>query len=148
MVTHLIIIVIVIITTGAVAVSKLLMRNCTLQVLDVNENTIGDDGISVIVEQLQKVTNSKISELWIMQCGITLTGARSIALLLSVNQNIRMLMLYVNEITTEGARLILQSAVNNKACQAKIGINDKYGSDREVQTMMNLLRDRRRMTIN
>ena len=51
-----IIIVIVMITTGAIAVSKLLVGNCTLQKLDVSENAVGDDGISVIVEQLQHIT--------------------------------------------------------------------------------------------
>ena len=124
------------------------MRNCTLQVLRVSANTIGDDGISVIVEQLKKVTHSRISELWIAECGITLTGARSIASLLSLNQSIKMLQLYNNIITTEGARLILQSAVNNKDCQADIVINNEYKSDSEVRTMMNILRDRRWMTTN
>ena len=148
MMIHIIIIVIVIITTGAIAVSKLLMRNCTLQVLNVSHNIIGDDGISVIVEQLQKVTNSRISLLRIRNCGITLTGARSIASLLSLNQSIRKLALEHNVITTEGARLILQSAVNNKACQADIGIGGEYRSDSEARTMMNILYDRRRMTTN
>ena len=148
MVIHLIIIVIVIITTGAILVSKLLTRNCTLQVLDVSDNTIGDDGISVIVDQLQKVTNSRISKLWIIRCGISLTGARSIASLLSLNQSIRKLVLTDNVITTEGARLILQSAVNNKACQADIHIDGEYWSDIEERTMMKNLRDRRRMTTN
>ena len=139
---HLIIIVIVIITTGAIAVSKLLMGNCTLQVLNVSDNTIGDDGISVIVEQLKKVTNSRISQLCIEECGITLTGARSIASLLSVNQSIRGLVLTGNVITTEGAQLILQSAVNNKACQALIRFDNEYRSDSEVWTMMKILRNR------
>ena len=139
---HVIIIVIVIITTGAIAVSKLLMRNCTLQVLRVSANSIGDDGISVIVEQLNKVTNSRISQLWIAECGITLTGARSIASLLSLNKSIKMLELHNNVITTEGARLILQSAVNNEAGQAHIVIDDRYNSDSEVRTMMNILRNR------
>ena len=51
-----IIIVTVMITTGAITVSKLLVGNCTLQVLYVSYNPIGDDGISVIVEQLQHIT--------------------------------------------------------------------------------------------
>ena len=148
MVIHVLVIVIVIITTGAIAVSKLLMRNCTLRALNVSINTIGDDGISVIVEQLQKITDSRISELWIDGCGITLTGARSIASFLSLNQSIRLLVLTGNVITTEGAWLILQSAVNNKACQAQIDIDGEYESDSEVLTMMNVLRDRRKMTTN
>ena len=110
-----------------------------------NENTIGDDGITAIATAL---TNSRISQLWVMECGITLTGARSIATLLLANHSISMLVLSDNAITTEGAHLILQSAVNNKACQVDIGIDDEYRRDSEVQTMMNILRDRRWMKTN
>ena len=59
--------------TGAIAVSKLLMRNCTLQELNVGFNTIGDDGISVIVEQLQKITS--LTELVVMECGLSVKGS-------------------------------------------------------------------------
>ena len=67
-----IIIVIVMITTGAIAVSKILMGNCTLQVLNVTNNTIGDDGISVIVEQLKHITT--LTELGVTQCGLSVKG--------------------------------------------------------------------------
>ena len=67
-----IIIVIVMITTGAIAVSKLLVGNCTLQVLDVSDNDIGDDGISVIVEQLQYITT--LSKLYVYRCGLSVKG--------------------------------------------------------------------------
>ena len=60
------------ITTGAIAVSKILMGNCTLQVLNVISNTIGDDGISVIVEQLQHITT--LTELFVIQCGLSVKG--------------------------------------------------------------------------
>ena len=110
-----------------------------------SDNNIGDDGITAIATAL---TNSRISQLVVYGCGITLTGARSLATLLSVNQSIKDLSLHGNPITTEGARLILQSAVNNKACQVNILIDDEYKSDSEVQTMMNILEDRRMMTKN
>ena len=110
-----------------------------------SNNNISDDGITAIATAL---TNSKIRVLWIGKCGITLTGARSIASLLSLDQSIRELVLLDNEITTEGARLILQSAVNNKACQADISIDAEHCSDSEVRTMSNILSDRKRMTIN
>ena len=67
-----IIIVIVMIITGAIAVSKILMGNCTLQVLNVSGNTIGDDGISVIVEQLQHITT--LTELSVIECGLSVKG--------------------------------------------------------------------------
>ena len=65
-------IVIVMITTGAIAVNKILMGNCTLQVLNVSSNTIGDDGISVIVEQLQHITT--LTELDVTKCGLSVKG--------------------------------------------------------------------------
>ena len=67
-----IIIVIVMITTGAIAVSKLLVGNCTLQYLNVNHNDIGDDGISVIVEQLQHITT--LTKLYVLECGLSGKG--------------------------------------------------------------------------
>ena len=61
------------ITTGAIAVSKLLVGNCTLQVLSVAGNNIGDDGISVIVEQLQH--NTTLTELHVIGCGLSVKGS-------------------------------------------------------------------------
>ena len=116
-----------------------------IQVLWMSDNTITDDGITAIATAL---TNSKISQLRVDGCGITLTGARSIATLLITNHSISKLVLYGNPITTEGAHLILQSAVNNKACQADIMIDGEYWEDSEGQRMMNILRDRRRMKTN
>ena len=110
-----------------------------------SDNRIGDDGITAIATAL---TNSRISQLWVRGCGITLTGARSIATLLSANHSISMLVLHDNPITTEGAHLILQSAVNNKACQADISIDYEYARDSEVQPMMDILRNRSRMKTN
>ena len=132
-------------STGATVISKLLMNNCVIQELYIRGNAIGDDGITAIATAL---TNSRISELRVTGCGITLTGARSLATLLSVNQNIRELWLLGNPITTEGAHIILQSAVNNEACQADIGIDIEYIRDSEVKTLMNIMEDRRRMKTN
>ena len=132
-------------STGATVISKLLMDNCMIQQLRMSYNTIGDDGITAIATAL---ANSRISKLWVLDCGITVTGARSIATLLLANHSIRELGLHNNPITTEGAHLILQSAVNNKACQVMIYIDDEYWRDSKVQTMKNILRDRRRMKTN
>ena len=60
------------ITTGAITVSKLLVGNCTLQVLNVSNNNIGDVGISVIVEQLQH--NTSLTKLCIVTCGLSVKG--------------------------------------------------------------------------
>ena len=64
------------ITTGAIAVSKILMGNRTLQVLDMSNNSIGDDGISVIVEQLQHITT--LTELNVVTCGLSVKGTYTI----------------------------------------------------------------------
>ena len=129
---------------GATAISKLLMDNRIIQELYMSNNNIGDDGITVIAEA---ATNFEIWELRVTRCGITLIGAKSIATLLSVNNTIRELWLWQNPLTTKGAYLILQSAVNNTACQVDIWIDDQYRSDM-VLTIMKILEDRRKMKTN
>ena len=52
--------------------SKLLVENYTLQVLRVSDNGIGDDGISVIVEQLQHITT--LTVLYVEKCGLSAKG--------------------------------------------------------------------------
>ena len=128
-------------SSGATVISKLLMNNCMIELLGIRNNDIGDDGITAIATVL---TKSRISELSVYGCSITLPGARSLAKLLSVNQSIRELRLPGNPITTEGAHLNLQSAVNNEACQADIKIDDDYSSNSRAQMLMNILEDRRR----
>ena len=50
-----------------------------------------------------------------------------------------------NAIGHEGAHVILQSAVNNEACQADIHFDDVYMIDSEVRKLINIMEDRRRM---
>ena len=135
---------IIVYSTGVTVISKLLKDNHVIQELHMSHNNIGDDGITAIATAL---TNSTIRELWVNKCSITLTGARSIATLLSVNQSIRMLWLCNNPITTKGAHVILQSAVNNEASQVDIMIDNEY-ADIELWRMKNILRFRRRMKMN
>ena len=113
-----------------------------IQELWLSDKDICDDGIHAIATAL---TNSRIIKLWVEGCSITVTGAKSLATLLSVNQSIKKLWLHGNPITTEGACLLLQSAVNNEACQVDIRINDEYNRDSEVQRMMNILENKRRV---
>ena len=122
------------IATGAISISKMMMVNHSLQLLSMNNNYIGDDGISAIAGVLG---NCKINELWIRECGITLTGARSLAATLSSNHTIVTLDLSDNPITVEGALLITKSAIHNKVCQ-HVMIDDEYQSDGVVR-MMNIL---------
>ena len=123
---------------GAISISKMMMVNHSLQVLDMRYNKIGDDGISAIAEMLG---NCKIIELYVSGCGITLTGARSLAAALSSSHTIRQLWLGNNPITVEGALPIVKSAVDNVVCQY-VWIDDKYMND-EVKKMMTILEDRK-----
>ena len=111
------------------------MEKCSLQVLDMSgNNDIGDDGITAIARTLN---NSQIAKLYVSRCGITFTGAKSLAAELLVSESIKILDILGNPITVEGARLILQSAVNNEICEQVI-IED-YQDDDEVKKMMNIL---------
>ena len=126
------------ITTGAISISKMMMVNHSLQELSMSYNNIGDDGISAIAGALG---NCKINTLGVAECGITLTGARSLAVALSSNHTITELWLSNNPITVEGALLIVKSAVDNTVCQ-HVRIGDVYMSDKGVMKMMNVLEDR------
>ena len=130
------------ITTGAISISKMMMVNHSLQELNMRNNNIGDDGISAIAGALG---NCQINILSVNQCGITLTGAKSLAEVLSSNHTIRELWLRGNPITVEGALLIVKSAVDNTVCQC-VGIDDEYEND-EITKMMNILEDRRRREV-
>ena len=125
------------ITTGAISISKMMMVNHSLQELIMGHNNIGDDGISAIGGALG---NCKINTLDIGECGITFTGARSLAASLLSNHTIRLLVLGDNSITVEGALLIVKSAVDNTVCQ-RVDIDYEYKND-EIEKMMNILEDR------
>ena len=65
-------IVIVMIITGAVYISQLLNVTHTLQVLYMNGNDIGDDGMAVISEALQH--NKSLTTLRVAWCGLSVKG--------------------------------------------------------------------------
>ena len=130
--------------TGAIAISKKLKEDkCMIEELRMSHNNFGDIGIDAITSS---INNKKINTLCISTCGITYNGAESLARLLSNSQNITELQLFGNLITTMGARVMLQSAVNNRACKADIAIDDSYRSDPEVERMLNTLKERRENT--
>ena len=130
-------------STGAIAIGKKLKEDkCTIEELRMSYNNFGDNGIDVIANSI----NEKIKTLCISKCGITYNGAESLSKLLSVNQNITELKLFDNNITVMGARLILQSAINNKACKVDIAIDNSYQSDPKVARMLNTLKERRENT--
>ena len=70
-------------------------------------------------------------------------GATVISKLLMNNCVIQLLDMELNPIGVEGARVMLQSAVNNEACQAYINFgNGRYSGDSEVRRLMGILEDR------
>ena len=128
-------------TTGARFIGELLQVNTVLHSLWMGYNNIGDDGTSVIAGALGK---SRISVLNLWKCGITVTGAKELATGLSVNQSIKKLYIGGNPITVEGARLVLQSAVNNGVCE-EVYVDDDYRTYSEVQKISNILYTRQQV---
>ena len=61
-----------IVITGAVYISQLLNVTHTLQVLDLYNNDIGDDGMAVISEALQH--NRSLTTLGVAKCGLSVKG--------------------------------------------------------------------------
>ena len=128
------------ITTGAISISQALMVNQTLLELQIGGNKIGDDGITAIAGSL---SNSNITQLDVEDCYIGLFGVTSLAAALSSNRNIKILWLYSNLITLNGARLIVKSAVDNGVCKS-VWVDSEYEDDEEIKRMMTILNDRRR----
>ena len=128
--------------TGAISISTMMMVNQSLKELYIWGNNFGDDGISAIARALG---SCKVLKLNIENCGITLTGAKSLAAALSSNRMVRELWLLGNFITVKGALLIANSAVHNLVCQY-VNFNDEYMSD-EIQKMVNVLENRKRQGV-
>ena len=131
------------ITTGAISISQALMVNQILQKLDMECNQIGDDGITAIASSL---SNSSITLLNVNWCGISVVGVRSLAEVISSNQNIRTLWLWKNPITVDGARLIMKAAMDNAVCEI-VWIDSEYYDDDEVKRMKNILYNRRKQDV-
>ena len=124
------------ITVGATTVAELIKTKSTLKYLSLSNNYIGDDGISATARALGKIG---INKLEVDGCGIALKGARALAELLSLNKNVTLLNLWRNPITTEGARLIFQSAVGNGVCNCVPMDSQIYEDDREAKMLQEIL---------
>ena len=117
--------------------------NHTLQFLDINSNPIGDEGIAVIATNLK---NSMISKLYVGWCKITVTGAKSLAGCLLNNYYIKLLGVWGNDITVNGAIAILEAALSNNVCE-EVRIDDEYKSDDKVKEMLRILEERKRQEV-
>jgi len=122
----------------------------TLQLLDISDNPMGDEGIAVIATTLD---NARISTLNVINCNITVTGAKLLAEHFKNNRSIKFSALYFpissnfkNNITVDGAIAILEAAVANGVCQGVI-IDDKHKSDDKVEELMSILEERKRQEV-
>ena len=127
--------------------------NHTLQVLNICDSYIGDEGIAAIARTLD---NASISELHVSDCDITVTGAKSLAAALKNNHTIKSLCLAdelswlntnKNKITVDGAIAILEAAVANGVCQEVTINDDEYKSDDKVKELMSILEERKRKEV-
>ena len=126
------------ITIGAISIGNMMMVNHSLEELNMSFNNIDDGGISAIARGLG---NCKINKLYVSQCGITVTGARSLVTALSSHPTIRELSLQYNHISVEGAQQILEAAVNNTVT-LNVYIDYEYKNDK-VKEMLSILENRR-----
>lgn len=117
--------------------------NQVLQYLDINSNPINDEGIAAIAKNLN---NSRICELIVYNCGITVVGTKELAESLTNNYTIKSLQLEDNDITLNGAIVTLEAAITNGVCQ-KVEIKDRYKSDDKVKGMMTILQRRKRQAV-
>ena len=123
--------------------------NHTLQVLNINSNPIGDEGIAAIARSLD---NASISVLDVRNCNITVIGAKSLAAALKINHTLKSLAVdrfyysYTNNITVDGAIAILEAAVTNRVCQ-NVWIDDEYKSNDKVKELMSILEKRRKQEV-
>ena len=128
----------------------MIKTNHILQVLDIHYNPIGDEGIAAIARTLD---NASISELDVYDCNITVTGAKSLAAALKINQTLKSLIvesslfsLISNNITVDGAIAILEAAVANGVCQ-EVKIDHEYKSNDQVKELMSILEKRRKQEV-
>ena len=128
------------ITVGATYIAELIRTKSTLDLLALDANNLGDDGITTIAGSLGK---SKIDKLMIEECGITLMGAKTLAESLLINKSITLLSLSKNAITVEGACAIFESAVGSGTlCPRVIMDSHLYEDDDEAQLLMEVLQMR------
>ena len=117
--------------------------NHTLQLLDIGNNPIGDEGIAAMATNLNY---SMISKLGVWECNITVTGAKALAECLVNNHNIKLLSVSSNAITVNEVITILEAAVANKVCE-EVMIDYEYQSDDKVKEMMSILEERKRQEV-
>jgi hypothetical protein len=96
---------------GAVAISEALKTNSTLQVIDLEENEIGDKGATAFAKALK--TNTSLQEINLNDNRIGDEGAIAISEALKTNSTLRKINLGHNEIGVESAIAIAEALKTN-----------------------------------
>ncbi|XP_072891526.1 ribonuclease inhibitor-like [Hemitrygon akajei] len=96
--------------SGAEDLASALSTNPSLTELDLSYNKLGDSGVKLVSEAL-RTPECKIQELWLMNVGLTDSGAEDLASALSTNRSLTWLILESNSLTDRSVpalrRLIL-----------------------------------------
>ena len=79
-------------------------------------------------------------------CNFAVDGGKSLATALLQNRTIKLLHMWNNDITVDGAIAVLKSAIANGMCQ-EVMIDDKYKSDEKVKELITILKDRKRREV-
>ena len=91
-------------------VSRMLAVNCSLTLLDISMNSIGDDGVTHLAEALKQ--NKTLEWLDISLCGITDAGVAPLAEALQVNSSLCQLNILGNKLTKNGRTKLSELAAN------------------------------------
>ncbi|XP_048051929.1 NACHT, LRR and PYD domains-containing protein 12-like isoform X2 [Megalobrama amblycephala] len=87
------------------ALTSALRSNSHLRELDLSENKIGDEGLTLLSDGL-KDPHCKLENLWLSQCNITAEGCAALTSALRSNSHLRELDLSGNKIGDEGLMLL------------------------------------------
>ncbi|XP_072890960.1 NACHT, LRR and PYD domains-containing protein 3-like isoform X2 [Hemitrygon akajei] len=103
------------------------------QELRLVENDLGDSGVKLVSVALRN-PECKIQKLWLMEVGLTDSGAEDFASALSTNRSLTELDLNGNELGDSGVKLVL-SALRNPECKIQklgletVGLTDSGAED-------------------
>ncbi|CAD5119403.1 unnamed protein product [Dimorphilus gyrociliatus] len=118
---------------GAKSLGKILKNLSKLKILNISNNFIENDGAIGVFNSISNNNSNKLEELRIVNCGIEVAGAKSLAGALKKSPKLRILSINDNSIRNEGSFEIFQVFSNNNkyleelyASSCKIGLNGGF----------------------
>ena len=97
-------------------------NNCSLQLFNLEGNFIHDEGVQAIADGLLANPSSQLSELYLGWNGIGDEGCLHLSRMIELNATVEKLGLGENDITSIGARAILNSLTQNKKLNEITGL--------------------------